>query len=323
MSRNFWNGRRVFVTGATGFIGSHLVRRLIGYGCQVGVLLRQRSNTLRIDDVMGQLQPLEGDLLEAEKLKSLVQDFAPSHVFHLAAYGVDRPLESVTDSVQVNVQGTVNLLEACRAVNLERLVYIGTCYEYGDGSSPCKEDQPVAPINYYAASKAAGWLFCRLYQRLFDLPVVTVRPFQAYGPYQGCRLLIPYVITSALRGEDLHLTRGEQIRDYVFIDDVIDGMIKAATTDAAVGQTINLGSGIGVTVRKVVEMVLEILGWPVEAQFGALEYRAGEVWDLRADRRRARELLNWEPMVGLEDGLQRTVDWYKSHLEFAKRLPSS
>lgn len=316
-------GSRVLLTGATGFLGAHLARRLVAEGCWVGALLRLGSNTARLANVLDRLHPLSGDLLAPDTLAEAMRVSAPRYVFHLAAHGVDRPLASATDSVQTNVQGTVNLLDACRAADLARFVYVGTCYEYGDGSAPCREDQPVAPANYYAASKAAGWLLCGVYHRVHGLPVATVRPFQAYGPYQGCRLLLPYAITTALRGEDLRLTPGEQVRDFVHVDDVVDGVLTAATTPAAVGQTINLGSGEGTTVRRAVEMALDVLGWPVPAHFGALEYRPGEVWDLRADPRRARELLGWQPRTGLADGLRQTVGWYRAHLELALRLPSS
>lgn len=320
---SFREGERALVTGATGFLGSHLVRHLVRYGCQVGVLLRRGSNRIRIQDVIDKVDPLEGDLLQPEELYPLVRDFAPKYVFHLAAYGVNRPLESAVGSVNVNVQGTINLLEACCPLRVAAFLYTGTCYEYGDGGSPCTENQPVRPPNYYAASKAAGWLFACLYTRLSNLPVVTVRPFQAYGPYQGCRLLIPYVITSALQGVPLRLTPGDQIRDFVFVDDVIDGMIQAVMNEATIGQTVNLGSGQGVRVREMVERILDLLGWPVEANFGALEYRKGEVWDLRADIQRARELLNWTPKVPLDEGLQRTVEWYRCHLDLAKQLSNS
>lgn len=316
-------GARVLLTGATGFLGAHLARRLVAAGCWVGALLRPGSNTARIADLLDRLHPLPGDLLVPESLAAAVHACAPRYVFHLAAHGVDRPLASATASVQTNVQGTVNLLEACRAADLARFVYVGTCYEYGDGGAPCHEDQPVAPANFYAASKAAGGLFCGVYQRVYSLPVVTVRPFQTYGPYQGCRLLLPYAITTALRGADLRLTPGEQVRDFVYVDDVIEGLVAAATAPAAVGQTINLGSGEGTTVRRAVEMALDILGWPVRAHFGALDYRPGEIRDLRADPRRAHELLGWQARTGLADGLQRTVGWYRANLELALRLPSS
>jgi UDP-glucose 4-epimerase len=314
------DGERVLVTGATGFLGSNLVRHLLGRGCQVGVLVRKQSPRVRIAELAGRLCLLEGDLCDASSLHEAVTRFAPGYVLHVAAYGVNRWEAEAEQAAQTNVVGTVRLLEACRRVPLKSFVYVGSCFEYGDQSTPCREEQLPRPLNAYAASKTGAWLYCHLYGRQFDLPVVSVRPFHTYGPYESPRRLVPYVILSALEGKEIGLTKSEQVRDFVFVEDVADGIVRAARTQAAQGQTINLGTGRGTSVRAMVGQIMGLVPSPVEPRFGARAYRQGEAWNLVADVSRARELLGWEARVSLREGLQRTVAWFRANARLAASI---
>jgi UDP-glucose 4-epimerase len=227
-----------------------------------------------------------------------------------------------TLAVQVNVIGTLNLLEALTETDCDCFVNTGTCYEYGHNTPPPSvppnlgrpggqhEDQMIDPINAYATSKSAAWLFCNMYYRTRSYPIVTMRPFTVYGPRQNPRALIPQVILSALRGEDFEMTGGEQTRDFTYVDDVVEGYIRASFSEKAIGQTINLGTGEEHAVKDVVLKVLELMGHPVRPLIGALPYRPGEIWRLYADSSKARRLLGWQPQVGLEDGLKKTIEWY-------------
>jgi nucleoside-diphosphate-sugar epimerase len=298
---------RVLVTGATGFIGSHLAERLVAEGAEVILLVKPGASKANVASILDKVHIHEVDLREGEMVRQLVRECRPSKIYHLAAVGVTEPDIDSRLAVQVNVVGTLNLLEALRETDCDCVINTGTCYEYGHNTPPMHEDQMVDPINAYAASKSAAWLFCNMYYRTRGYPIVTVRPFTVYGPRQSERALIPQVILHALRGEDFPMTGGEQGRDWIYVDDVVEGIFRASLAEAAIGQVINLCTGKERTVREVVEKVLELMGNPIQPLIGALPYRRSEVWHLVGDNARARGLLGWEPQVSLEEGLRRTI----------------
>jgi nucleoside-diphosphate-sugar epimerase len=309
-------GCRVFVTGGTGFIGSHLVAALLREGAEVGALIRSSANTGRLQPYRDQLHLVEGDICQTDSLLP-VQTFKPEVVFHLAAYGVERPLDSVSDAVNVNVQGTTNLLSLFSGklgANLRAFVYTGTDFEYGIGSGLRTECDALCPPNYYAASKSAGWLFCRAFTEIYGIPVVGIRPFLTYGPDQGERRLVPYVILSALAGQDIKLTGGDQVRDFIYVDDVAQGILCAAKVPDAVGGMFNLGTGIGVSLRTVVQRIIELTGSASRPLFGAIPYRKGEICDLRADVSKSLRVLGWSAKTTLDFGLGQAIEWYRKRL---------
>jgi len=313
---------RVLVTGATGFIGSHLAERLVAEGAEVTLAVEPRASKANIASILDRVRVHEVDLRDGQTVRQLVRECQPSRIYHLAAVGVTEPGIDPRLAVQVNVMGTLNLLEALSGTDCDCFVNTGTCYEYGHHTPPPPappkvggpggqhEDQMVDPINAYAASKSAAWLFCNMYHRTRDYPIVTVRPFTVYGPRQSERALIPQLILSALRGEDFAMTGGEQTRDFTYVDDVVEGYIRASLAERAIGQTINLGTGEEHPIKEVVLKVLELMGRPVKPLIGALPYRPREVWRLYSDSSKARELLGWQPQVSMEDGLTKTIAWY-------------
>jgi UDP-glucose 4-epimerase len=226
-----------------------------------------------------------------------------------------------SEVVQSNVVGTLNLLEACRGFALHRFVYAGSCAEYGSGRDLTEEMLP-APTNVYGASKAAAGLLVQTYQRTYGLPTVWLRPFMLYGPMERRGRLVANTILTALSGEDMRMTGGDQERDFIYVDDAVEGFMRA-TDDAypqAIGQTINLCSGRGLPIREVVVLLLELMGNPVQAVFGAVPYREGEMWLQSGDNRRAHGLLNWAPQVSLREGLERTIAWCMENRALAERL---
>jgi nucleoside-diphosphate-sugar epimerase len=303
-------GTRVLVTGATGFIGSHLVERLVAEGAEVILAVEPGASQDNIANVLDKVRIHEVDLREGPRVRRLVRECQPRKVYHLAAAGVTEPGIDPRLTVQVNVMGTLNLLESLRETSCDCFVNTGTCYEYGHNTPPMHEDQMVDPINAYAASKSAAWVFCSMYHKTRGYPIVTVRPFTVYGPRQSPRALIPQTILTALRGEDFEMTGGEQTRDFTYVEDVIEGYIRASLSEKAIGQIINLGTGEERPIKDVVLKVLELMGDPVKPLLGALPYRPGEIWRLYADSSKARELLGWQPQMSLEDGLKKAIAWY-------------
>ncbi len=301
---------RVLVTGATGFIGSHLAERLAAEEAEVTLAVEPGASKANIANILDKVRVYEVDLREGQMVRQLVRECQPSKVYHLAAVGVTKPDVDPVLAVQVNVIGTLNLLEALRETECDCFVNTGTCYEYGHNIPPMREDQMVDPINAYAASKSAAWLFCNMYHRTCGYPIVTVRPFTVYGPRQSERALIPQTILSTLRGKDFEMTGGEQTRDFTYVDDVVEGYVRASLSKKAIGQTINLGMGEEHAIKDVVLKVVELIGSPMRLLIWALPYRPREIWRLYSDSSKARELLGWQPQVSLEEGLRRTIEWY-------------
>ena len=301
----------ILVTGATGFIGPHLVRRLVFAGARVACLILSETEGRTLPaDVTSHV----ADLRDASAVRAIVRTARPVLVFHLAAVGVTEfGIDPVT-AVQVNVEGTLTLLTALEGTGYRRFLFAGTSHEYGDNPPPLREDQPPAPANVYAASKSAAWLFCQMYHRTRGWSVVGVRPFGVYGPGQHPPTFLPTLIQAALRGQDFAMTGGEQVRDLIYVEDVVEGMIRAATVLGVEGQVFNLCSGKGVSLAELARRVVALMDEPICVHLGALPYRPGEMWRMVGDNTRARQTLGWQPTVSLDEGLRRTIAWCARNL---------
>jgi UDP-glucose 4-epimerase len=313
----FPSDARVLVTGASGFIGSHMVRRLLADGVDVHVLTSTVSSVcgVRLVEVRDQVVLHEGSVADRSAMDALVDSVRPTHVFHLAAYThVGKSWHRVDECVQTNVQGTVNLLQALDGTGYTRFVNIGTSEIYGDIPVPFQEDKPVRPVSPYAATKYAAECLCRVFHEGHGWPIVMARPFNAYGPRQTVDRIIPEVIIRALRGQELKMTQGRQTREFNYVEDIVDGMIRCALVPGIEGELFNICCGDDVSIRTVTETIIKLLGDPIEPEFGALPDRPTEIWTMRGDNTRARERLGWRPRWSLEDGLAKTIDWYRGEV---------
>jgi len=306
-------GARVLVTGASGFLGSHLVRRLVREQAKVFVLLRSGAKLVRLESIKHKFHIVYGDLCDALGILRIVEESHPEIVFHLAAAGVDPRQRNPQSVLETNVLGTMNILEACRRQELRCMVHIGSCFEYGDGSGFREEEYPT-PHDVYAVSKVAAWLLVGMYARRYELPIVTLRPFTAYGPWERIDRLIPTTIVHALRGQPLQVTAGEQERDWVFVEDLVEGFVLAALNPNVIGETINLCSGQGTSVRDIVKKVLALVGNPIKVSWGVVPYREGELWHNSGDPTKAERVLGWTANTSLDVGLQQTIVWYRDKL---------
>jgi nucleoside-diphosphate-sugar epimerase len=240
---------------------------------------------------------------DTEAVKSAVREAVPDVVFHLASAGVTNPALCPPGALMVNVGGAVNLLEALRGSRVQRVVLVGTSYEYGARQAA----EGLDPMNAYAASKVAAWAFGRMYWRAFELPTVTVRPFQVYGPGQPKQTLVPAAMSAALSGRDFPITPGEQQRDFIYVEDVAEGMIAAAEAPDVEGESLDLGTGIGNAIRRVVERIWRLAGGVGKVEFGALPYRSGDAIHLIADADRTAQLTGWRAATPLAEGLRATL----------------
>ncbi|MEQ9638583.1 MAG: NAD-dependent epimerase/dehydratase family protein [Alphaproteobacteria bacterium] len=303
---------RALITGAAGFVGAALCRRLLDDGSDVTALVRPgRAEAPRLKPMRGDLRIVEADLLDADAVARAVRETRPDAVYHLAAAGVvDRSDDRAV--LRGNVETTYNLADALLRHPARRLVHVASCFEYGEGTAMA-EDHPLRPTNVYGAAKAGAHLLLQSLRRGHGLPVISLRLFTPYGPWMPPGTLIAATIAKALAGSTIATTEGRQQRDFVYIDDVAAGI--AAAADAPIGndmEAINLASGIGTPIRDVVETILRLVGGRARAEFGALPYRDGEMWVQSGDRSRAETHLNWAPRVDLEDGLGRTIDWFRA-----------
>ncbi len=299
-----WTGKRVLITGATGFIGSQLVTHLRDRGAQVFAGTSPRrglSPTSR--PCSSTSHSLSFDVRDAEAVRAAVDQADPDVVFHLAATGVTNPAVDPMTALMINAGGAVNLLEALRGSDVQRVVLVGTSHEYGAREAT----EGLDPFSAYAASKVAAWAYGRMYWRTYGMPVVTVRPFQVYGPGQPEEALIPAAISAALSHEDFPMTAGEQQLDFVYVEDIADGMRVAAEAPQIEGESLDLGTGVGHPVRDVVDEIWRLTDARGEVQAGALSYRCGGPMSLVADAERTAQLTRWRASTPLEEGLSTTI----------------
>jgi nucleoside-diphosphate-sugar epimerase len=298
------------VSGATGFVGSHVARALLGQGYEVAVLVRPRSDTRRIADILPRLFPIAADLEALPAAAPAIAAFAPAVTVHLAWAGVpghdrDDPRQSG------NVHATTSLLETVRAAGCRTWIGFGSQAEYGMADRPLAEDAPTHPFTLYGMSKlCTGWL-CRRICAMHDLRYVWLRLFSAYGPADRPTWLIPYVIAALLRGERPRLTAGTQRCDYLFVEDVADAVVRLVASPDAAG-VFNVGSGEPLPVRRLVERIRDLVDPGVPLHFGDIPYPAEQVAHLEADTTRLRKETGWAPRVGLDEGLRRTIAWHRA-----------
>jgi dTDP-glucose 4,6-dehydratase len=308
---------RVLVTGGAGFIGSHLVRRLVADGADVHVLTSEVSSLYpgRLLDLKSTITIHEGNVVDRSAMDTVARDVKPQIIFHMAAFThVGKSWHRVDECIQTNVQGTVSLLEALDNVGYERFLNFGTSEIYGDIPAPFREDAIVNPISPYAVGKYAAERFCRMFHRSYGWPLVMLRPFNAYGPGQTPDRVIPEIIARALRGDELAMTQGRQTREFNYVEDLADGFVRAALTPGIEGELFNIGCGEDISMRDLATTILDLMGNPIAPKFGALPERPAEITEMRCDSTKARTRLGWAPKHSLEDGLKKTIEWYRIEL---------
>lgn len=305
----------VLVTGGSGFIGSHLTRRLVELGAKVNMFIQSEGMPWRIRDIWDRVSSFQVDITRPAEVYKAIRVIQPRKIYHLAAH-VDpqRSLDLLETMIEVNLTGTINLLRALDDIEIDCFISTGTCEEYGDGPVPFKEEQREKPMSPYATSKVASTYICQLFNRLQDIPIVIVRPALVYGPYQSAETFIGSVITACLKGQVPSVTPGEQTRDFVYVDDVVEGYIRASLVKQAAGRIINLGTGVEYQLKQVVALIAHLTRARLAPNIGALPYRPGEIMRYCCSNRKAKEVLGWEPRVSLEEGLRRTIQWYKQRL---------
>lgn len=306
---------KVLVTGATGFVGSCLTRRLVEMRYDVHLFTRSKSNKWRIADISGQATEHEVDLRDAAIVEKTVAQIGPSIICHLAAYGGFAFQKDSSVIIESNLMGTVNLLSACEKIGFECFINTGSSSEYGIKSEPMNESDILEPVGAYGVSKAAATLYCRSMAFEKSLPIITLRLFSPYGPWDDPRRLIPYVIKSLLRGESPKLSTPKSVRDFIYIDDVLDIFLKVIKVPISGGKIFNVGTGVQVSIGEVVAMIATITGNGLEPMWNKIKSQRHEPGSWIADIRKAKTGLGWSPATSLWAGLNKTIEWFKENLE--------
>ncbi len=309
-----FRGKRIVVTGGSGFIGSQLTERLVKEGAYPHVIEKSALKMENLENVRSHIEFHQADICDRNKISQIISDVKPSIVFHLAAcLKRERDPKIIDQLMDVNFKGTLNLLDAAKAVSVDRFIFPSTSDVYGSNKSPFVETQAIDPVSPYSLSKAAAELACKMYFKIFGVPVVILRPFLTYGPRQKPDLLIPELIISALSKKDFKMTKGEQKRDINFVDDLVDAFMAAALKKEAVGETINIGTGNMYRIVDIVKTILDIMGNPIKPDIGALKYRENEIWEMYCGNSKAKKLIGWEPKTSLSEGLEKTIKWYSEN----------
>ena len=320
-------GHKVLVTGGAGFIGSHLVDELIKEGCYVRVLDNLSNGKLdnlqnHQDDI--KFEFLKGSVTNPADVRKALKDV--NIVFHLACLGVRHSIKNPFENHKVNALGTLLVLKESQEAGIERFVYCSSSEIYGTAKHiPMGEAHPVCPSTVYGASKLAGEIYTRTYYQMHKMNTIIVRPFNTYGPrshYEGdAGEIIPKTIVRALNGEPvLIFGDGSQTRDFTYVKDIAEALIRAVKNNKIVGLTLNIGSNFEISINKVVHMILEMTG--SSSSIRNVNMRPGDVLRLFADSTRFRKMTGWKPKVLFEKGLLRVIKWFQSRPEGATALLS-
>ena len=315
--------KRVLVTGAGGFIASHLAERLVQDGAQVRAFVRYNARgdvgLLRFlsPNIYSKLDVIAGDLRDAEAVSAAAQGI--DTIFHLGALiAIPYSYEHIREVVETNVMGTLNVLLAARDMHVRRVIQTSTSEVYGTAQyAPIDENHPLQAQSPYSASKIGAEKISESFYRSFNLPVVTLRPFNTFGPRQSARAIIPTIITQALTRDEIHLGSLDPKRDFTFVSDTVEGFLKVAMAgEHVLGEEINLGTGDTISIGDLVATILDLLNKrpKIITESQRLRPPTSEVLKLHSDNTKAREQMGWSPQVSLVEGLRQTIAWISDHL---------
>lgn len=302
---------RCLVTGATGHIGSYLVRLLLEQGCRVAVLLRPASNPWRIKEVLERVQVITGDLTSVAETAPEMHSFAPEVVFHLGWEGVGSSYRNSPAQLR-NLEGSLQLLQLVSQSGCRHWIYLGSQAEYGPCDGILSEDVPFRPVTFYGVTKLSVGLLSQKLCESYNIGFTWFRLLASYGPKDDPQHLIPSAILSLLKREKPAMTAGEQRWDYLYVEDAAAAIWQSAISPNARG-VFNLGSGQVATIKNIVERIRDLIDPALPLGLGELPYRHDQVMHLQTDISSLQQATGWRPQVSLDEGLERTVSWYREN----------
>lgn len=304
------------ITGASGFVGACLTRRLVKDNAFVHLILRQKSNTWRINDILNKVNVHLCDLTNLTKLKNIIKKVKPDVIYHLATYGAYSYQNKANKILKNNIWGTWNLLQATAEQNFELFVNTGSSSEYGYKKSNMHETDFLEPDSYYAVTKCTQTHLCALMARILHKPIVTLRPFSVYGPFEEPARFIPTLMKSLYLKKIMNLVAPQIAHDYIYVDDLVNAYLKINKLKKFSGKYFNIGSGIQSSIKQVVETVQKVTKKTTHFNWGKMPHRSWDTTNWVADISLAKQLLNWQPTISLEKGLKLTWDWFNKYKKF-------
>lgn len=310
-----WNGlnmkltdKKILITGANGFVGVNLINALKKHEKNIYALIEPGTDISRIAGVKTKFI----DITRARAVKEYVTKIKPDIIIHLAGY-INREFskENILKSAKINVGGTLNLLEGCAGLKKKpKFVFISTGEVYGAEGAPFKETQPCRPLSVYSVTKLSAEDLCEKYSAISGLPLLIVRPSIIYGPNQNCGMFIPSLIKALIGGKDFDMTGGKQLRDFIYIDDFSDDLIKLIKNNAE--GIFNISSNKTYSIKEIASKIKKIIRGGAKLNIGKLPYRENEVWDYRLHNGKLKKETGCKPKYTLDDGLKKTIKWYKN-----------
>jgi len=318
-----WKNKNVLITGAGGFVGSHLAEHLVFLGANVKAFVRYNSRNdygqleYLPKNTLSKITVIAGDLRDQDAVRDVVED--SDIIFHLGSliaipYSYIHPIEVI----ETNILGTTNVLIAAKNNNVEKIIHTSTSEVYGTARYvPIDEKHPLQGQSPYSASKIGADMIATSFQKSYNLPIAIIRPFNTYGPRQSSRAIIPTIITQALTRNVIRLGSTHPTRDFTFISDTIEGFVRIAEEKKSIGELINIGSSFEISIDDLAEKILTLLrsNAKIEIDKERIRPKFSEVERLYADCTKAKNLLNWKPHVKLNEGLKRTIKWISENIE--------
>lgn len=310
---NQFANKKILITGGGGFIGSHLVKRMLLEGAKIFIIERTDSNLWRIKKESDRLSIYSGDIRHALQVDKYIKSIKPDYVFHLAAYGVDSEKKEYKTAAEINIMGTLNILNSLKDVGCEKFINMGSCAEYGNRKEVMYEEMKPTPVSIYGGTKACSTILAHQIAYENKMSIVTLRPFGIFGEGEERHKVFCYIIMSIIENKEVRLTPCEQCRDYCYIENIIDGLMMAASNKKIKNQIFNIGSGKSYPLKYYVDLIFKNMDTNKKPIYGAIEYRKNEMWDPKPDISKIQKMLKWKPRISLEEGIIKTIDWFKKN----------
>ncbi len=307
---------KVLITGANGFIGANLTRRLLTKNFEIHAVSRKDSQIWRLEEIAEKINIHRGDLADKDFVHKLISSVKPQYIFHLAQYGGYPLQKELNRIIEINLMSTINLLIEAEKTGFKKFVYSGSSSEYGIKKKPMSEKNLIEPNTYYGIFKAASSLFCRHKGHDAKLPVSVLRLFSVYGPWEEPGRLMPTLAKKFINGENVQLVRKDVARDFVFVEDVVDVMILAMKSKRANDQIINIGTGKQTSLKDLVEKAESAWKGKIKAEWGNIEGRPFDSSKWVANVSLAKKTLGWKSKTDLETGLKKTLAWFKKNKKY-------
>ncbi|MBI2482136.1 MAG: NAD(P)-dependent oxidoreductase [Candidatus Vogelbacteria bacterium] len=308
---------KVFITGISGFVGANLAHKLVEQGHEIHGLVRAQSkNSWRLESIRNQITIHEGDILDKAKVSEIITQVKPEIIYHLVVYGAYPFQKDAELALQTTVMATLHLLQAAKAAGVKMVVSTGSSSEYGTKDHPMHEDERVDPNSYYAVGKVAQTLLGQHFSNTEDLPVITLRLFSVYGPYEEPTRLLPVLILNALNNRDIPLASPDTARDFIYVDDIVDAIIQAGNRPDLGGQVFNLGSGKQQTLQTLVNTVMSETKSNSKLLWNTYPKRPFDTNIWVADTAKLKTDLKFEAKTPFAVGIKKNIDWFRNNQQF-------